>query len=785
MTRKGCIGDALLRIEDDRFLRGQGRYVADLPAPGALHCVMVRASHPHASFTQVNISAALEVPGVVAVFTGADMEADGVGPMRCLWKVGVEPLRWAIARGVVRYAGEIVAIVAARDLDAALLAAERVDIDWQDRAAVSDSAAALAEGAPTLHAEAPGNIVFRVEKGNRAAMEAAFAAAPHAVSIMLRNNRLIGAAIEPRALIAVPVPSENRVTLYASTQVPHHIRLLVSEQLGLRENQIRVVAPDVGGGFGYKGKHYPEETILTWAARRLAQPLRWVATRAESFCADYQGRDHMTQARLAFDARGLFQAIDVRTTANLGAYVSTFGAAIPSSIYSSLLTGIYLTPTIYAEVTGVFTNTVPTDAYRGAGRPEACYVVERLADRAARALHLDSIEIRRRNLITTDRIPYRTPAGPLYDSGDFRTILDRAVMVADWPSFEDRRKMARARGKIRGIGLACYIESSGVAPSAFAGKMGARVGFYESATLRVEPDGGVQLLIGTHSHGQGHATTFAQIVSDRLGIPVESVSVFEGDTDQTPYGTGTFGSRSISVGGSAIHLATERILLKAKKIAAYVLEASLEDMMFEDGQFVVVGTNRRMPFTEVARIATNAHDFPHGAFEPGLQDTAVYDPSNFAFSNGAHVAEVEIDPETGVTQVVAYCAVDDIGTVINPMIAEGQVHGGIAQGLGQALFEHALYDPAGQLTTGSFMDYGIARATDMPPMEGFFDESQPCTHNPLGAKGCGEAGAIGAPTAIVSAVLDALAPAGIIDVEMPLTSAHIWQLLQQQRATHA
>ena len=780
MRRHGCIGDALLRVEDERFLRGQGRFVDDMPSLGAHHCAMVRAPHAHARFTIVDTAEALSVPGVVAVLTGADMAADGVGPMRCIWPVGVEPPRWAMARGTVRHVGEIVAVVIAADREAATLGAERVRIDWDIRQAVLDTGAPSRD-AMALHEEAPDNIAFRREKGDRDAVERVFAAAAHVVALTLRNNRLIGAAIEPRAVMAVPDVAADRVTLYASTQVPHHIRRLVAEQLGLRESQIRVVAPDVGGGFGYKGKHYPEEAILAWAARRLAHPLRWSATRAESFCADYQGRDHRTNARLAIDAQGRFLAIDVRTVANLGAYVSTFGAAIPSSIYASLLTGVYLTPMIYAEIVGMFTNTVPTDAYRGAGRPEACYVVERLADRAAAALGMDRLEIRRRNLVPLARMPYTTPAGPTYDSGDFRTMLDSASAAAHWSDFEDRRSAAQHRGKLRGIGLACYIESSGVAPSAFAGKMGARLGFYETATLRVEADGGVQVLVGTHSHGQGHATTFAQIVADRLGIPVETVTVFEGDTDQTPYGTGTFGSRSISVGGSAIHRATERILDKARAVAAYVLEAPVERVRFSEGQFEIVGTNRRMPFAKVAQIACVAHGFPHGAFEPGLQDTAAYDPPNFAFSNGVHVAEVEVDPETGVTQVVAYCAIDDIGTIINPMIAEGQVHGGVAQGLGQSLFEWSVYDADGQLLTGSFMDYGIARASDMPPIHAAFDEAQPCRHNPLGAKGCGEAGAIAAPTAIVSAVLDALAPRGIVDVDMPLTSGQIWQALSRER----
>ena len=774
---QGRIGEALRRLEDDRLLRGHGLFVADVPAPAGLHCAMVRSPHAHAGFRLTNLDEVAALPGVALVLTGADLEAAGVAPMRCLWPVGTEVPRFAIAREVVRHVGEILAVVVATDSMEAQDAVEALEVEWDVRSPVVDTAAALAEGAPSLHAEAPGNVAFRWTRGERKRVETAFASAPHAVSLTLSNNRLAGVAIEPRALLAAPGPATNRITLHASTQVPHHIRRLVTEQLGWPEGRLRVVAPDVGGGFGYKGKLYPEELIIVFAAARLRMPVRWTATRTESFEADLGGRDHFTQARLAFDRDGTFLAIDVRTRANLGAYMSTFGAAIPSIIYTSLLTGTYLTPAMHAEVIGVYTSTAPTDAYRGAGRPEACYVVERLADLAARALGMDRLAIRRRNLIPAGRMPYRTPSGPTYDSGDLPALLGQAAALSGWDGFEARRAEAAARGRLRGIGVACYIESSGVAPSAFAGSLGARVGFYETATLRVEPDGGVQLLVGTHSHGQGHQTTFAQIVGDRLGIPAASVAVLEGDTDGVPFGTGTFGSRSISVGGSAIRVAADRVVAKACRIAAHAMEAAEADIAFADGQFTVAGTDRSLSFRDVAGLALKAHAFPHGSFEPGLQDTAVYDPPNFAFSNGVHVAEVEIDPETGLTEVVAYTAVDDIGNVINPMIAEGQVHGGVAQGLGQALFEQVRYDQGGQLVTGSLMDYAIPRASDLPLLATRFDESRPCTHNPLGAKGCGEAGAIAAPVAIVSATLHALSVAGVGDVAMPLTPGSIWAAL--------
>jgi carbon-monoxide dehydrogenase large subunit len=559
----------------------------------------------------------------------------------------------------------------------------------------------------------------------------------------------------------------------------------VAEQLGLAEGSIRVVAPDVGGGFGYKGKHYPEETIVAWAARRVRQPVKWVANRSESFVSDNQGRDHLTHAELALDERGCFLALRVETIANLGAYVSTFGAAIPSAIYSALLAGVYRTPAIFVQCTGVFTNTLPTDAYRGAGRPEACYVLERLADRAARELSIDRAEIRRRNLIPVSAMPYKTPIGPTYDCGDFPKIFARALEMADYANFPKRRAKAKRDNRLRGIGMACYVESSGVAPSRFAGALGARTGFFETALIRVQPDGGIQALLGTHDHGQGHATTMAQILCTQLGVPLDKIAIVEGDTDVVPYGTGTFGSRSIAVGGSALHRAAGKIIAKGKLIAAHVLEASAGDIAFADGWFAVAGTDRRMSFADVARAANVPHHFPLETLEPGLQETAVYDPPAFAFSNGAHVCEVTIDADTGETRIVGYWGVDDVGTVINPMIVEGQVHGGVAQGLGQALRENCVYDGSGQLLSGSFMDYALPRAGDVPFVESELDESQPCTHNPLGAKGCGEAGAIAAPAAIVSAVLDALAPLGVIEIDMPVTTETVWRAIRDARARRA
>ena len=778
------IGAAVRRVEDPRYLLGAGRYVADISLPGELHCVLVRSPHAHAAIRSIDVTPALARPGVIAAFTGTDMAADKVGSMRAFWVIRsadgrpmAEPPRFALARERMRHVGEPIAAVCAETMHGAMDAAESIVVDYAPLPAVTDARAARKDGAPQLHADAPGNACFRWERGDATAVERAFAAAAHITSVDLVNNRLVGAAIEPRAVLAVPDPASGRLTIYDSTQTPHHVRRFLAEELGLSESDLRVIAPDVGGGFGYKGKHYPEETIVAWAARRLRRPVKWVATRAESFLADNQARDHLTRAELAIDADGRFLALRVTTLANLGAYVSTFGAAIPSAIYSSLLAGPYRTPAIHVTVTGVFTNTLPTDAYRGAGRPEACFVLERLADRAARELSLDPAEIRRRNLIPAASMPYKTPIGPTYDSGDFPAVLERALELADYQGFAARRRVAAPR-RLRGIGIACYVESSGVAPSRFAGALGARAGFFESAVIRVRPDGGVQAMLGTHSHGQGHETTFAQIIATRLGVPLTKIEIVEGDTDRVPFGTGTFGSRSIAVGGSALDRAAVKIIAKGKAIAAHLLEAAVGDVDFSAGWFTVAGTDRRIDFATVARAAHVPHDYPHETLEPGLEESAFYDPPNFAFSNGVHVAEVEVDCDTGVVRIIAYRAVDDIGTVINPMIVEGQIQGGVAQGVGQALTERCAYDTDGQLLSGSFMDYALPRADEVPDVVSEFDESQPCAHNPLGAKGCGEAGSIAAPAALVNAVLDALAPLGVTEIEMPLTPERVWQAIQ-------
>ena len=785
MSSEG-IGASVLRKEDPRFLMGRGRFVGDLDIGGALHGRIVRSPHAHARIRHIDATQAQTAPGVVAVFTGMDMAADGIGPMPCMWAITsndgtamAEPPRWALARGTVRHVGEAVAIVIAETADEAADGAELLDVDYQTLPAIVSTAGAMDEDVPLLHEEAPGNICARWRGGDSAAVNEAFAHADHATTIELVNNRLVGAAIETRAAIGFYEASMGEYTLYDTTQAPHMVRRSVAGQLGVAEGKLRVISPDMGGGFGYKGKFYPEETIVVWAARRIGRPVRWIGDRSEGFVSDNQARDHVTVAELALDRAGKFLALKVSTIANVGAYLSTFGASIPSAIYSAMLAGVYRTPAISVEVTTVFTNTVPTDAYRGAGRPEACYVLERLADKAASELGIDRAEIRRRNLIPPEAMPYKTPIGPIYDCGNFPRIMERTLEISDYANFEARRRTSEKAGRLRGIGIANYVDSSGVAPSRLAGAAGGRLGLFEAAQIRVDTSGGVQVMLGTHNHGQAHATTFAQIVTDRLGVPLDRIEVIEGDTAMVPIGTGTFGSRSIAVGGSALDRAAGRIITKAKRIASHLLEAADGDIDFRDGVFTVSGTDRTLSFEDVARAALIPHNFPHEELEPGLDETSVYDPPNFAFSNGTHVCEIEIEPDTGTVEFAGYWVVDDIGTVINPMVVEGQIHGGLAQGIGQALRENCCYDSdSGQILTGSFMDYAVPRAGDLPDFVSELDETQPCTHNPLGAKGCGESGTIGAPAAVVGAILHALAPLGVGDIEMPATPSRVWRAIQ-------
>ena len=784
------IGDPVRRKEDLRFLTGKGHYTDDINRAGQVYAVFARSPHAHAEIKSVDAKRAAGAPGVVAVYTAADLIKAGLGTLPCGWGVKnkdgspmAEPPHPVLATGKVRHVGDPIAVVIADSKAAAEETAELVNITYKELPSITAVDAAVKPGAPQLYAEAKSNLCYDWHIGDKAATDAAFAKAAHVTKLDIVNNRLVPNAMEPRAYIGEYDRATGEHTLFTTSQNPHAIRLLMGAfVLHVPEHKLRVVAPDVGGGFGSKIYHYAEEAVVTWAATQLDRPVKWTADRSESFISDAHGRDHVTHAELALDKDGKFLGLRVATLANLGGYLSTFAPAVPTYLYATLLAGTYTTPAIYAEVKGVFTNTVPVDAYRGAGRPEASYLLERLVDKAASELKTDPAELRRKNFIPKDAYPYQTPVALAYDSGDYFSTLDLALKAADYAGFQKRRDDARKRGKLRGIGLATYIEACGVAPSAVAGSLGARAGLYEVAAVRVNPTGSVTVLTGTHSHGQGHETTFAQVVAERLGIPVDQVDVVHGDTAKTPFGMGTYGSRSLPVGGSALVKALDKIETKGKKIAAHLLEAAEADIEFKDGKFTIAGTDKSKTFAEIALAAYIPHNYPLETLEPGLDETAYYDPKNFTFPSGAHIAEVEIDPDTGTVELVKMTAADDFGRIVNPMIVEGQVHGGLAQGIGQALFEECRYDPeSGQLVTGSFMDYRMPRAGDLPS---FAVETHAtlCTHNPLGVKGCGEAGAIGAPGAVMNAVLNALSALGVSNLDMPASPERVWRAINDRRA---
>jgi carbon-monoxide dehydrogenase large subunit len=778
------IGASVRRKEDLRFLSGRGQYTDDINRPGQLYAHILRSPHAHAEIRGIDIAAAKAMPGVKAIFTGADMAAENIGGLPCGWQIHnkdgspmAEPPHPVLAVGRVRHVGDPVAVVIAETRPQARDAAEAIAVEYATLPAAATLDAAIAPGAALVHEGVKGNLCYDWHIGDKPATDAAFAGAAHVVKFETTNNRLVPNAMEPRAAVGDFDATTGDYTLFTTSQNPHVIRLLMGAfVLHLPESKLRVVAPDVGGGFGSKIYHYAEEAIVTWSAGKLGRPVKWTADRTESFLSDAHGRDHVTKAELALDAQGKILGLRVHTYANMGAYLSTFAPCVPTYLYATLLAGVYTTPVIYAEVKAVFTNTVPVDAYRGAGRPEATYLLERLMDVAAAETGIDRVELRRRNFIGTDQFPYQTPVALQYDSGDYHSTLEQALKTADWAGFETRRAEAKARGKLRGIGISTYLEACGIAPSAVVGSLGARAGLYEVGTIRVHPTGSVTVLTGAHSHGQGHETTFAQLVADRLGVPVAQVDVVHGDTAKVPFGMGTYGSRSLAVGGSAMVKAMDKIVAKGKRIAAHLMEASVDDVEFDRGTFRVAGTDRTKSLAEVSLAAYVPHNYPIEELEPGLDETAFYDPKNFTYPGGCHIAEVEIDPDTGRVQVVDFTAVDDVGRVINPMIVEGQVQGGVAQGIGQALLEAAVYDSEGQLLSGSMMDYTMPRADDLPPV-GVATHTTLCTHNPLGVKGCGEVGAIGSPPAVMNAVVDALREYGIRHVEMPATPSKIWQII--------
>ncbi len=783
------IGQSIKRVEDKRFITGKGRYVDDIVLPNMTWAVVVRSDVAHANLRGIDAGEASRAPGVVAVLTGADMEADGINGLPCGWQVDFkngdtmkEPAHPALAVGKVRHVGDAVAVVVAETREQAADAAELVEVDYEELPAVVDVVAATQSGAPQLFDDVPNNIPFDWELGDKAAADAGIAAADHVTTLEFRNQRLIPNAIEPRAAIGDYDEARDHYTLYTTSQNPHVIRLLMSAfVMGIPEHKVRVVSPDVGGGFGSKIFHYAEEVIVTWASRRLGRPVKWTAQRSESFVTDAHGRDHATKAEMGFDAEGRITALRVDTHANLGAYLSTFAPCVPTYLYGTLLQGLYTSPAVHVNVTAAFTTTVPVDALRGAGRPEATYVLERLLDQAAHELGQDPAELRRKNLIpafdgSESQPGYETQVALVYDSGDYGAVLDKVLEMVDYPALRREQEEARAGGRYLGIGFSTYIEACGIAPSAVVGALGARAGLYESANVRVQPTGKVTVFVGSHSHGQGHDTTFSQLVGDQLGIPMDDVEIVHGDTDQVPFGMGTYGSRSLAVGGVAITKSIDKIKEKGALIAAHLLEASVDDLEYAGGQWTVRGTESSIGFADVALTAYVPHNYPEG-LEPGLEFSSFYDPANFTFPFGAHIAVVEVDTETGVVKLVRYAACDDVGNVVNPMIVDGQVHGGVTHGIGQALMEGAIYDDDGQLINGSYMDYALPRADELPRFETARTVT-PCPHNPLGVKGAGETGTIGATPAVVNAVIDALWPLGVRHLEMPLTPQRVWQAIQ-------
>ncbi|GHG87140.1 xanthine dehydrogenase family protein molybdopterin-binding subunit [Pseudodonghicola xiamenensis] len=782
MPKDHGIGASPKRREDLRFLTGSGRYTDDINLRGQAYVHFLRSDMAHGKINGINTRMAEEMPGVIRIFTGADFE--GIGGLPCGWQVTdkhgqpmQEPGHPVLAQGKVRHVGDPIAAVVAESREQARDAAEAIEVDIEELPAVIDMKAALEDGAALVHDDLTSNLCYDwgfVEE-NKAAVEEAFQKAAHVTTLELVNNRLIANPMEPRVAVGDYDRADDESTLYTTSQNPHVIRLLMGAfVLGIPEHKLRVVAPDVGGGFGTKIFHYAEEAFCTFAAKQINRPVKWTASRSEAFISDAHGRDHVTKIQLALDADNNFTALRTDTYANMGAYLSTFAPSVPTWLHGTLMAGNYKTPLVYVNVKAVFTNTVPVDAYRGAGRPEATFQLERVIDKAALELGVDPIALRRQNFIT--EFPYATPVAVEYDTGDYHATMDKLEEIADLKGFAARRAESETRGRLRGLGINCYIEACGIAPSNLVGQLGARAGLYESATVRVNATGGLVVMTGSHSHGQGHETSFPQVIAEMIGIDESMVEIVHGDTSKVPMGMGTYGSRSLAVGGSAMVRATEKIIKKAKKIAAHLMEASEADIELKDGQFSVAGTDKSVAWGDVTLAAYVPHNYPLDEIEPGLEETAFYDPANFTYPSGAYACEVEVDPATGKVTIERFSAADDFGNIINPMIVTGQVHGGIGQGIGQALLEGAVYDENGQLLSASYMDYAMPRASDVPFYTVDHSCQTPCTHNPLGVKGCGEAGAIGSPPAVVNAVVDALRSAGkdITHIDMPLSPARVW-----------
>jgi len=783
------IGQSVKRVEDKRFITGQGRYTDDIVLPRMVHAYILRSPYAHARIKSIDTSEALAMKGVVAIYTGKDFE--NINGVPCGWQVNFkdgttmrEPKHPLLVLDKVKHAGDGVAMVVAETKEIAADAAEAIDVKYEVFKAVTNPKEALAPGAPLVHDEFPDNIAFDWQIGNdKAEVDAAMASAHHITKLDFTNNRVVPNAMEPRSYIGDYDTAYDRYTLYTSTQNPHLIRLLMCAfVLGIPEHKVRVVGPDVGGGFGSKIYHYTEEALVTWAAKQLRRPIKWTSDRSEAFLTDAHGRDHVSTAEMGFDKDGHIVGLRIKTYANLGAYLSTFASAVPTYLHGTLLQGVYTTPKIHLDMTCVFTHTTAVDAYRGAGRPEATYLLERLMDVSAHEVGIDPAELRFKNFIPpfdgVNQAGYQTQVALQYDSGNYHAVLERGLEMLGYADFKEKQAEARKNGKLLGVGFSTYIEACGIAPSAVVGSLGARAGLLESAQVRVQPTGKVSVYTGSHSHGQGHETSFAQVVADKLGIPLADVEIIHGDSDSVAFGMGTYGSRSLAVGGSAIVKSIEKVLEKGAKIAAHKLECSADDLDFADGKWTVKGTDKSIGFGDVALTAYVPHVYPAN-LEPGLDFSSFYDPANFTYPFGCHIAVVEVDAETGKVTIKRFVAVDDVGNVINPMIVEGQIHGGLAQGIGQALLEGVIYDENGQLTTGTFMDYAMPRADDFPMFE-TDRKTTPCPHNPLGVKGAGEAGAIGSTPAVVNAVMNATWHLGVRDLEMPLTPQRVWRAMNHK-----
>ncbi len=774
-------GTPLKRREDPRLITGQGNFTDDIQLPGMVHMAVLRSPYAHARIKRIDVSEARRAPGVVAVYTGKDLEGK-MGTIPTAWLVPdaniQTPPHHALAVDKVRYVGDGVALVVAEDRYAARDALERIEVEYEELPAVVDQEAAMREGAPQLHEDVPGNIAFHWKAGE--VPDEVFEQAEVVIRRRFRQQRLIPNPMEPRAAVAKYNPSTGEMTLWCTSQNPHIHRFILSGVLGIPESKLQVVAPDVGGGFGCKIPVYPDEALVGYVARDLRRPVKWTEERRENFIATTHGRDMILDVELAGRRDGTLIALRVKNTANMGAYLSTAGPGVPTILHGLIIQGPYKIPHAAVEVIGVMTNTTPTDAYRGAGRPEATYQIERMMDLFADEIGMDPVEVRRKNFIAKEEFPYDNALGLQYDSGDYHRALEKALEMIDYDRFRREQAEARKQGRYLGIGFSTYVEICGPGPSKVAGAAGFQGGLWENATVRVHPSGKVSVFTGASPHGQGEETTFAQIVSQKLGVPFEDVEIIYGDTNRISMGWGTYGSRTTPVAGSAIAVACDRVLEKAKKIAAHVLEASPADVDFESGSFRVKGVpDKTIRFQDVTLQAYLAWDLPEGV-EPALEAQSFYDPSNFVYPFGTHICVVEVDGETGEVELKRYVAVDDPGPVINPMVAEGQVHGGIVQGIGQALWEGAVYDEQGQLVSGTFMDYAMPKARFFPDFETAFTET-PSPVNPLGVKGIGETGTIASTPAVVNAVVDALKPFGVKDLEMPLTPEKVWKAMQKGR----